>query len=252
MPVPAPGGTGRVIVVWGPAGAPGRTTLAAGIAGELARRERRTILVDADPYGGTVAQQLGIMDEVSGLLSAARLATSGALEARFDVGAAWRRQLAVGGHRPAPARPLRGGAVGHRRAPPRGGPQPGHRGGRHRLQPGGRARPRLRRPPRSQPAHAGRHRGGRRAGRGRLGRPDGAVATGASARRRTRADGRRARPAWWSTGCARPSAGRRRTSPAWSPASPASRACTSSRRTGSRSTGPSCPAGCWSRPASPR
>ncbi len=83
VPVPAPGGTGRVVVVWGPAGAPGRTTLAAGIAGELARRERRTILVDADPYGGTVAQQLGIMDEVSGLLSAARLATSGALEARF-------------------------------------------------------------------------------------------------------------------------------------------------------------------------
>ncbi len=83
VPVPAPGGTGRVIVVWGPAGAPGRTTLAVGIAGELARRERRTILVDADPYGGTVAQQLGIMDEVSGLLAAARLATLGALEARF-------------------------------------------------------------------------------------------------------------------------------------------------------------------------
>jgi MinD-like ATPase involved in chromosome partitioning or flagellar assembly len=83
VPVPAPGGTGRVVVVWGPAGAPGRTTLAVGIAGELARRERRTILVDADPYGGTVAQQLGIMDEVSGLLSAARLASTGALEARF-------------------------------------------------------------------------------------------------------------------------------------------------------------------------
>ena len=40
-------------------------------------------VVDADPYGGTVSQQLGIMDEVSGLLSAARLATTGALEARF-------------------------------------------------------------------------------------------------------------------------------------------------------------------------
>ncbi len=82
-PVPGPGATGRVVVVWGPSGAPGRTMLAAGIAGELARRERRTILVDADPYGGTIAQQLGIMDEVSGLLSAARLATSGELEAGF-------------------------------------------------------------------------------------------------------------------------------------------------------------------------
>ncbi|MCR6030651.1 chromosome partitioning protein [Nocardioides sp. zg-579] len=74
---------GRTIVVWGPAGAPGRTTLAAAVAAELARRRRRTILVDADPYGGTVAQQLGILDEVSGLLSAARLATAGTLAAGF-------------------------------------------------------------------------------------------------------------------------------------------------------------------------
>jgi MinD-like ATPase involved in chromosome partitioning or flagellar assembly len=39
--------------------------------------------VDADPYGGAVAQQLGILDEVSGLLAAARLAGTGGLEARF-------------------------------------------------------------------------------------------------------------------------------------------------------------------------
>jgi MinD-like ATPase involved in chromosome partitioning or flagellar assembly len=83
VPVPAPGHTGRVIVVWGPAGAPGRTTVASAIAGELARRRQRTVLVDADPYGGTVAQQLGVVDEVSGLLAAARLAGSGELEARF-------------------------------------------------------------------------------------------------------------------------------------------------------------------------
>jgi MinD-like ATPase involved in chromosome partitioning or flagellar assembly len=74
---------GRVIVVWGPGGAPGRTTLAAGLAAELARRRLRTVLVDADPYGGAVAQQLGIMDEVSGLLAAARLATGGQLAERF-------------------------------------------------------------------------------------------------------------------------------------------------------------------------
>ena len=77
------GAAGRVIVVWGPGGAPGRTTLAAGLAAELARRRLRTVLVDADPYGGAVAQQLGIMDEVSGLLAAARLATSGQLAERF-------------------------------------------------------------------------------------------------------------------------------------------------------------------------
>jgi MinD-like ATPase involved in chromosome partitioning or flagellar assembly len=49
----------------------------------VARRGRRTVLVDADPYGGTVAQHLGILDEVSGLLSAARLAAAGRLEDRF-------------------------------------------------------------------------------------------------------------------------------------------------------------------------
>ena len=74
---------GRVVAVWGPAGAPGRTTLAAGLAAELARRRLRTLLVDADPYGGAVAQQLGVLDEVSGLLSAARLAAAGSLAEGF-------------------------------------------------------------------------------------------------------------------------------------------------------------------------
>ena len=72
-----------MIAVWGPAGAPGRTTVASALAAESARRQRRTVLVDADPYGGAVAQQLGILDEVSGLLAAARLASSGQLEQRF-------------------------------------------------------------------------------------------------------------------------------------------------------------------------
>jgi len=68
--------------VWGAAGA-GRTTLACGLAGELARRELTTLLVDADPHGGAVAQHLGILDEVSGLLAAGRLAAAGALDERF-------------------------------------------------------------------------------------------------------------------------------------------------------------------------
>lgn len=82
-PPPGPPAAGRVVAVWGPAGAPGRTTVAAALAAELGRRKRRTVLVDADPYGGAVAQQLGILDEVSGLLSAARLAAAGQLEERF-------------------------------------------------------------------------------------------------------------------------------------------------------------------------
>ncbi len=75
---------GRTLVVWGPSGAPGRTTVSVALAAALARRGLRTTLVDADPYGGSVAQHLGVLDEVSGLLSAARLTADGALEARLD------------------------------------------------------------------------------------------------------------------------------------------------------------------------
>jgi MinD-like ATPase involved in chromosome partitioning or flagellar assembly len=91
-PGPAPGGPplsagpaatpGRVIAVWGPSGA-GRTTLACALAAEIARRGRRTVLVDADPQGGSVAQQLGILDEVSGLLAAVRWDATGQLAERF-------------------------------------------------------------------------------------------------------------------------------------------------------------------------
>ena len=73
---------GRLVAVWGPAGAPGRTTVAVGLAAEVGRHHR-VVLVDADPYGGAVAQQLGIVDEVSGLLAAARLVATGQLEERF-------------------------------------------------------------------------------------------------------------------------------------------------------------------------
>lgn len=84
-PTPRPAGVaeGRVLAVWGAGGAPGRTTLASGLAGELARRGLTTLLVDADPHGGAVAQQLGVLDEVSGLLSAARLVGAGTLDERF-------------------------------------------------------------------------------------------------------------------------------------------------------------------------
>ena len=90
-PEPAPepplehprGAPGLVLAVWGPPGAPGRTTVATALAACLART-RRTTLVDVDPYGGSVAQVLGILDEVSGLLAAARLAGAGVLEERFS------------------------------------------------------------------------------------------------------------------------------------------------------------------------
>jgi MinD-like ATPase involved in chromosome partitioning or flagellar assembly len=72
-------GTGRVIAVWGPTGAPGRTTVAVGLASEVAALGRSTLLVDGDVYGGVVAQLLGVLDEAPGLAAAARLANSGQL-----------------------------------------------------------------------------------------------------------------------------------------------------------------------------
>ncbi|MFC5010058.1 AAA family ATPase [Nocardioides plantarum] len=106
---------GRVIAVWGPAGAPGRSTVASAVAAELGRRGR-TILVDADPYGGSIGQQLGVMDEVSGLLSAARLATAGQLEERFSTvqrGLDHRLSVVTGLPRPDRWTEVRGGTIEH-------------------------------------------------------------------------------------------------------------------------------------------
>jgi MinD-like ATPase involved in chromosome partitioning or flagellar assembly len=73
---------GRVVTVWGPAGG-GRSTVACALAAEIARRRRRAVLVDADPCGGSVAQMLGVLDEVSGLLAAVRLDGAGQLAERL-------------------------------------------------------------------------------------------------------------------------------------------------------------------------
>ncbi|GAA4367845.1 AAA family ATPase [Agromyces bauzanensis] len=69
-----------VIAVWGPAGAPGRTTVAVNLAAELAAAGHAVALVDADPYGGTIAPLLGLLDEAPGFASACRLAGGGALD----------------------------------------------------------------------------------------------------------------------------------------------------------------------------
>ncbi len=66
----------RVVVVWGPTGAPGRTTVALNVAAKLAERGVRVALVDADTYGGAVAIRLGIFDEAPGIARACRLAGS--------------------------------------------------------------------------------------------------------------------------------------------------------------------------------
>jgi MinD-like ATPase involved in chromosome partitioning or flagellar assembly len=82
-------GRGRVVAVWGPTGAPGRTTVAVGLADEAARLDVRTLLVDADVYGGVVAQVLGLLDESPGLAGAARHAVAGTLDEAAIARLAW-------------------------------------------------------------------------------------------------------------------------------------------------------------------
>ena len=73
-------GSGEIIAVWGPAGSPGRTFVAANIAGELAATGRSVLLVDADSYSASVAGVLGLLDEAAGLAQACRLADQGLLD----------------------------------------------------------------------------------------------------------------------------------------------------------------------------
>lgn len=71
---------GSLVAVWGPTGAPGRTTVAVTLASEAARLGRSALIVDADTYGGVVAQCLGLLDESPGLAAATRLASTGSLD----------------------------------------------------------------------------------------------------------------------------------------------------------------------------
>lgn len=71
---------GRVVAVWGPTGAPGRTTIAVTLATELAGLGIPTVLVDADTYGGSVAQALSFLDEAPGIAAATRAADQGTLD----------------------------------------------------------------------------------------------------------------------------------------------------------------------------
>jgi MinD-like ATPase involved in chromosome partitioning or flagellar assembly len=97
VPEHRPAGPGRIVAVWGPTGAPGRTTVALGLADEAARLGVSTLLMDADVYGGVVAQLLGLLDESPGLAGAARLAGSGTLDGPALIRLAWavRPQLRV-------------------------------------------------------------------------------------------------------------------------------------------------------------
>lgn len=71
---------GRVVAVWGPVGAPGRSMLAGNLAAEAAETGVPTLLVDADVYGGVQSSAFGLLDESPGLAGACRLAANGRLD----------------------------------------------------------------------------------------------------------------------------------------------------------------------------
>lgn len=80
LPVEEPRSRGRVVAVWGPTGAPGRTTVAVNLASELATLGVPTLLVDLDTYGASVGQVLSMVDEAPGVAAAARSAELGRLD----------------------------------------------------------------------------------------------------------------------------------------------------------------------------
>jgi MinD-like ATPase involved in chromosome partitioning or flagellar assembly len=80
-PTTASESRGRLIAVWGPKGAPGRTTIALELASQLAATEPATLLIDGDPYGGDVVQLVGMVEELPTIVWAARMAAKEELDA---------------------------------------------------------------------------------------------------------------------------------------------------------------------------
>ncbi|KQZ82120.1 hypothetical protein ASD56_14635 [Microbacterium sp. Root166] len=71
----------RLIAVWGPAGAPGRSTVSVELAVELARGGRHVGLVDADTHAPSIALALGLADEGPGFAAACRQSEFGGVDA---------------------------------------------------------------------------------------------------------------------------------------------------------------------------
>ena len=82
-PPPPPSAPGSVLAVWGTSGAPGRTTLAVGIATALSAHGP-TLLVDADTANPTIPHLLGLPVHASGLSTLARTDTLGAAVMRSE------------------------------------------------------------------------------------------------------------------------------------------------------------------------
>ncbi|VXB51366.1 ATPase [Citricoccus sp. K5] len=84
----------RVTAVWGPAGSPGRTTVAVNLAVELALAGRRTLLIDLDTYAASAGIHLGLLDESAGIAQACRTADQGGISPEGVGRAALRARVA--------------------------------------------------------------------------------------------------------------------------------------------------------------
>jgi energy-coupling factor transporter ATP-binding protein EcfA2 len=80
--VAAPASAGQIIAVWGPAGSPGRSTLALCLAATLARRDERVMVVDGDSYAPSLSPMLGLHETQSGVQSLSRQARLETVEAK--------------------------------------------------------------------------------------------------------------------------------------------------------------------------
>lgn len=78
------GSRGTTVAVWGPKGAPGRSTVAVQVAAEMAATEPATALVDADTYGGDLAQILGVVEELPTIVWACQSAARSDSRRLFD------------------------------------------------------------------------------------------------------------------------------------------------------------------------
>lgn len=76
---PPQGGGSTLVAVWGPAGSPGRTTVAINVAAEQAALGRSVMLIDADSFGASIAAALGLLDESASFAQACRVADQGQL-----------------------------------------------------------------------------------------------------------------------------------------------------------------------------
>lgn len=116
-PPPAEPVRGRVIAVWGPTGAPGRSTLAVNLASEMAAAGAPAVLLDLDTYGAAAAQLLSVLDEAPGLAAAARASEIGTLDlpslARLAVEVSPRFRVLTGIPTPSRWTEVRSSAVEH-------------------------------------------------------------------------------------------------------------------------------------------